>query len=174
MTPLLVEGMLGLGDNIYQIPIIKELVKQRGPLFLKTPWPQLYAGMEGVNPVHCDTALRTQRKNVEKSMNLFSIPPAVSLPLRLSYTTYQRRGIAFYQALTMCASLPRFQYYLRLRDHCRQRRPYAVIRPVTCRTEWFAPARNCEPEYIQSAIRRTKFMTVRGQSGRIFTMNMVK
>lgn len=149
---LLVDGMLGLGDNIYQTPIIRELARQN-QVYLRTPWPQLYRDMgKNLHLGRVETKLRTQGKNQLKN----PIPPC-KFPdfyrrIRLSYVPYQRKGVAFYRGLILAAGLNGFDYQLKLRPTCQNRKDYAVIRPATFRQEWKALSRNPKPEYIQFAI----------------------
>ena len=42
---MIVRGMKGLGDNIYQRAFVKRLP---GPVYLETPWPELYEDLPGV------------------------------------------------------------------------------------------------------------------------------
>lgn len=153
MNPVLVEGMLGLGDNIYQIPIIRRLAQVRS-VYLRTPWPQLYKDIGSVSFVQMETRLRTQTKNILKNHQTYATLPAVYDRMRLSYVSYQKKGVAFYKGLSAAAGLLNFKYYLNLRSACKERKNYAVIRPATLRQEWKAPSRNPRPEYIQNAINR--------------------
>lgn len=56
--PIYIDGMLGMGDTIYQRAFVKQLP---AGTFIKTAWPELYEDLP-VNAVRSDTALRTQRK----------------------------------------------------------------------------------------------------------------
>ena len=58
-VPLFIEGMLGLGDNIYQRAFVKQLP---AGTYIRTAWPELYEDLP-VLPVRSFTTLRTQRKN---------------------------------------------------------------------------------------------------------------
>ena len=59
MKSLVVHGMHGMGDNLYQ----RAVIRQVGPVFLHTPWPQLYADIPNVTCLKTGTRLRTQAKN---------------------------------------------------------------------------------------------------------------
>src|SRR6266480_6456231 len=123
MTPMLVEGMLGLGDNIYQVPVVKELVRIYHSVYLQTPWPQLYQGIENLHFCKTLTRLRTQQKNVQKSSSVYSFLPPV-FPhelLHLSYVAHQRRGMPLYQGLSSVLG-PYFKYHLKLLDPCQNRK----------------------------------------------------
>lgn len=156
MTPLLVDGMFGLGDNIYQFPIVKCIAKARNheEIYLKTSWPQIYGSISGLHFLKPDTKLRTQIKNIanysgyDRNGHCFSWQS-----VKLNYVQYQHRGMALYKGLCLSSSrcIPE-NYFLKLRDPCLSRGRYVVIRPATIRAEWKAPSRNPRPEYIQFAL----------------------
>jgi hypothetical protein len=140
---MFLKGMLGLGDNIYQRAVIREL----GPLRLVTPWPQLYADL----PVRCvnpNTNLRTQRKNAGRDDLPWYGAPRNTKPQIIGYggqgtilgslmqsVNLQRRKIVFDGP-----PVPKLD-----------RKPYILIRPATVRQEWRADARNPLPEYLCQA-----------------------
>lgn len=64
MQPVYVKGMHGLGDNLHQRAIMRELSKQY-VVYLETSWPQVYFDMPNVRCVRRLTTLRTQTKNAE-------------------------------------------------------------------------------------------------------------
>lgn len=74
-TPLYIEGMHGLGDNLHQRAVIRKLLEKHD-IWLETSWPTIYYDM----PIKCvayGTNLRTQLKNVEKEKSLFVERPKV-------------------------------------------------------------------------------------------------
>lgn len=73
MTPLLVNGMMGLGDCIHQRAVIRQLM-ERNEVWLQTPWPSLYADLagEGLILLPAQTTLRTQAKNIARQAALFA------------------------------------------------------------------------------------------------------
>lgn len=140
---LFIVGMHGLGDNIYTRSIIPTDKK----VYLKTPWPQLFADMENVIPVRSNSRLRTQAKN-EAISDGFANEPAIP-SRRLHYANEsiiagleRSSGFAF-----KGMSMPDFG-----------ERPiaekYAIVRPATIRSEWRAAARNPRPEYISEAAKQ--------------------
>lgn len=140
---MLIYGMQGLGDNIYQRAFIKQLPQ---PIYLQTPWPELYRDMR-VRFIKPDTKLRTQLKNVERNTR-WAAPSFSQQARRVSYGsegifTGMRRSIGVEPG---AMDLPDFG-----------RSPvdgkYAVIRPVSVRAEWRADARNPLPEYVNSAVK---------------------
>lgn len=149
-------GMQGLGDNLYQRAVVRELVKQRGPLHLVTSWPQLYRDIEGVSCVKPATKLRTQRKNIARAGAEFKdAPQEFARPIGYNGRGTMLDSMLRSVGLTPAAvdfSGPRFAPTIRSR-------PYIVIRPGTVRAEWLAAARNAKPEYLCAAAEhlRTSF-----------------
>ena len=148
MTSLRLNGMLGLGDGIYQYPVVKELAS-RHHIYLKTPWPELYGSISNLEFVRPDTRLRTQAKNIAKQ-KVYASPPIVP-ERKLSYAAYVKRGVPLYRGLMSSVGCS-FKYYLKMREPARPRKETVVVRPVTQRQEWPAHARNPLPEYIQWSI----------------------
>ena len=68
VSPLLLQGMQGLGDNLYQRAVLKYCGTQ---VALQTPWPQMYADLPNVTCVPANSHLRTQRKSEQRSRSLF-------------------------------------------------------------------------------------------------------
>jgi hypothetical protein len=152
LADLFVQGMFGLGDNIYQRAVIRELVGEHD-VWLETPWPQLYGDL----PVRCvkpATKLRTQAKNAERWAS-WANPRRGVMPRRVSYagaegTILEALCAAFgVKASTIAFDLPAFARDL-------ERPPYIVIRPATERKEWPAASRNPRPEYLAMASERLR------------------
>lgn len=144
-----IQGMLGLGDNVYQRAFVKNLQK---PVYLETSWPQFYADIPGIEFIRPDTRLRTQNKNVER------MPPSV-WSNRQKYQMGANSMRIFYglhgimEGMRRCfrvepavIDLPDFGSSL-------VEGKYAVIRPVTIRKEWQNEARAPKPEYIAEAMQ---------------------
>ncbi len=158
--PVVVEGMRGLGDNVYQRAIIRDLP---GPVYLATPWPQLYTDLPQVRPVRPNRhGLRTQLQNelAQPPGTWWDRPPeAPRLTIRYGDDTF-RRGDTMLQGMEMGVQalrrpggplqcdLPVTQPWPRLS------RPLAIIRPVTHRTEWLNVARAPDPAYIAQLAAR--------------------
>lgn len=142
------KGMFGLGDNIYQYPIVEELAS-RGHVHLCTPWPQIYNGLSDVSFAMPVTKLRTQSRNVNESKDRYTC--VGGLPeYRLTYTPFQRRGLPIYKGLMQSIGV-QFPYHLKMAESYGGK-GYAVIRPPTIRREWPAPSRNPLALYTQYAI----------------------
>lgn len=138
-----IQGMKGLGDNIYQRAFLRQL---DGPVYLETPWPELYSDLPHVLPVHIPTTLRTQRKNADAYTGPWHTPPLVRKARRIEY---RADGIFAGMRRTFgvepgVLDLPDF-------GPSPVAGPYALVRPVTLRSEWRADTRNPLPEYVAEA-----------------------
>lgn len=139
-----VNGMRGLGDNIYQRAFVKQLAK---PVTLETPWPELFEDIPGVKFSRPVTNLRTQLKNIAKQDG-WSPKSPYGTQLHIKYGA---EGIlaGMQQSFRVAPGeidLPDFGESI-----VNESAPYVVVRPVTLRTEWMADTRNPEPEYVAQA-----------------------
>lgn len=157
--PLYLEGMNGLGDAIYQHPVVKRLAAFQD-VYLKTSWPQIYEGLSGVFCVKPETRFRTQKKNIQTYEKWMTVPPA-TIRMALTYVDRLNKGIPIADALAQCVGLlpGNFKYHLQLREKVESRSNIAIIRPPTLRSEWYAASRNPKMEYIQHAIN---FLNAKG------------
>lgn len=151
--PLVLNGMHGMGDNIYQRAFVREL---KHHVYLVTSWPQLYSDLTNVFPVKPAIKLRTQKKNVlTQPHHIWHKPPMP--PLRkIMYGGASLRNGSILKSMRLSFrtnakifDLPKFEQPL-------LNKPYAVVRPVTIRTEWKNEARNPDPEYICIAAKELK------------------
>jgi hypothetical protein len=154
LPPVFIQGMQGLGDNIYQRPVLRELCASR-TVYLQTPWPQLYSDL----PIRCvqpSTRLRTQLKNALRPELKWSDVPTHLAAKAIHYTA---DGLPMVEGLCKAAGvkaaslvfdLPRFD------PPSIKRRPYIVVRPATIRKEWVAASRNPLPEYIARAAEKLR------------------
>lgn len=137
-----VNGMRGLGDNIYQRAFVKQL---NGPVAIETPWPELYNDLPHVTFTRPVTKLRTQAKNIARQ-KAWSVKTPYGKQLHISYGAEGiMRGMQ--QAFRIAPGimdLPPLPAPL-------VDGPYVVVRPVTLRTEWMAETRNPLPEYVAYA-----------------------
>jgi hypothetical protein len=153
--PLLIQGMWGLGDNVFARPFVRAAC-ERYDVFLETPWPELYEDLP-IKFVRLDRPrkLRTQQKNVAKQpAGRWVEAPRGRHWLKVSYGQELKR-ITIVEAIAKKFAL--FGVYSDLRPFdlpafaapfiCEK--PVAVIRPATIRTEWLAGARNPEPQYLE-------------------------
>lgn len=145
--------MKGLGDNIYQRIFVRAAASCR-TVWLETPWPELYADLPGVRCVKAPTQLRTQAKNIARQPPpRWHRAPAGARPLRMGYghaSMTQTGIIGAMEALLPLAGAP---FVMDLPNFgpsrsCFARKPIAIVRPVTVRSEWRNEARNPRPDYV--------------------------
>lgn len=178
MSNLLVRGMLGFGDNLYQVPIVQMLAKKHGGLTLSTTIPGIYRGIEGVQCCRADTTLRTQSAHLAMLRGLSPWPSRgghqAKEHLRLRYQPQEvRRGATMLSSLARSVELhpTRFEWpTITLGDNgavsAQLPQPIeaalalgkriAMVRPVTLRTEWVAASRNPDPSYVDRAAKIAK------------------
>ncbi|MFC7508779.1 hypothetical protein [Pantoea stewartii] len=156
MTTYYFEGMLGLGDSIYQRPFLRHFPGA----YVRTCWPELYRGLN-VKCVRSGTHLRTQEKNELRSRYVFHPVPRGGVRKRIGYgpTDLSAGGIipAFRRQFGVNGplqfDLPQFND---LHPSIPTDRSVAVIRPSTVRTEWASASRNPNPEYLVRAAQRLR------------------
>ena len=159
-----VRGMHGLGDNIYQRGFIKNLPSE---IILETPWPEIYQGLTNVKFVKPNTKLRTQSKNIIDSNDIKweNIDTTkVTQAVRIAYGRPKGfKGII--REMRECFNInpttfdlpdfrPEFPWIEDLGE-------FALIRPVTERSEWLNVARNPKPEYLAKSAEMLRDMGVK-------------
>jgi len=130
----LLSGMLGLGDNIYQRAVVREL----GAVHLVTSWPQLYADLPGVRCVRPTTRLRTQSKNAARDDLTWSTVSRGTAPRRIGY---DGRDTILASLMRSAGIAPARVTFDGPPVEAREGR-YILVRPATVRTEWPAASRN--------------------------------
>ena len=140
---MIVHGMLGLGDNLFERPFIKALPK---PIYLSTPWPSLFSDIPGVHFIRPQTTLRTQAKNIARHAD-WVLPPGRQ-PAR--HIRYGAEGII--PGMTACFGVAPAEFDLPPLPPSPETGKYVVVRPATVRSEWRADTRNPLPSYIAEAI----------------------
>lgn len=144
--PMLIRGMHGLGDNLYQRAVVREISGRE--VYLHTPWPQLYRDL----PIYClppKTKLRTQLRNVHR-WDQWSRTPSAAKSVQIHY---MHKPGSMLQALGAClgVSAKRFDAPAFPKPQRAPEGPYVVVRPATVRQEWRADNRNPKPEYLDRA-----------------------
>jgi hypothetical protein len=145
---MIIQGMFGLGDNVYQRAFVKNLQK---PVYLETSWPQFYQDITNVHFLKPDVRLRTQLKNVEKvPKSVWTRKQRYSIGYNSLRIFYSSSGIL--EGMKRCfrvepAAIDLPDFGASLIDG-----KYAMIRPVTIRKEWQNEARAPKPEYIAEAM----------------------
>lgn len=150
MRPIFVQSMKGLGDGIYQRPFVRA-ESERRPVYLDTPWPQLYADLPNVFPVKPATTLRTQAKNAAAQPDsVWHGRPFACDRAAFGYGTASLRKGSIIRALETALPLrgAPFVFDLPPTGRTMWAHPYVVIRPVTLRKEWTNSARNPDPSAV--------------------------
>lgn len=137
----------GLGDNLYERAFVKNLPK---PVYLDTPWPEIYGGIEGVHFIRPVTTLRTQAKNIARHTN-WILPPGRQPTRQIRYGA---EGII--PGMTACFGVAPAEFDLPPLPPSPVGGRYVVVRPVTVRSEWRADTRNPIPEYLYNAAQEAK------------------
>lgn len=106
MQPLVVQGMMGLGDNLRQRAIIRQLMLSHD-VWLESSWVSVYYDLiaQGLKVVHKHTRLRTQAKNAKRESDQFSQarPPIGARSISISYPPEEVRRHGSVMA-AMCAA----------------------------------------------------------------------
>lgn len=136
---MLIQGMKGLGDNIYQRAFLSQMNE---PVYLETPWPELYSDMPHVLPVRPQTTLRTQLKNMDRFSG-WHTAPGLRHGKRIEY-----RQDGIYNGMRRSFGVEPGKLDLPDFGPSPVSGRYALVRPVTLRSEWRADTRNPLPEYV--------------------------
>ncbi len=158
-TPLIVQGHLGLGDNVHQRGMLRELMKTH-EVWLETCWASLYHDLidEGLHLLRRPVRLRTQNKNVLRPseialFNKSSKPvPHGARRVRLSYhgnsvehtgsgtileAMSRTAGVSYEAALGYDLPVPEEWYHgLGVYNLPTDERPVLIYRPLVVRPEW--------------------------------------
>lgn len=153
MPPLLVKGMHGLGDNLHQRALLRQLMG-RHEVYLESSWVAPYVDLvgQGLKVVRKATPLRTQTKNAEREAKSFwtgALPQSVP-HMQVWYRPEEVRRHGSVLA-AMCQAtgcdyaaadfrLPVPQAWLRRADAViasfGTTRPILLYRPLVERKEW--------------------------------------
>lgn len=152
MNALHVVTMYGLGDNIYSRPVVRDIAGRR-PVWLETPWPEIYEDLPVRFVRPRPTKLRTQTRNMDRQpARRWDEPRGETVTLR--YDAGELAHGSILRALEIVLP-PAGPLEIDLPDPgpspVLSERPIAVVRPVTVRREWMNPARNPLPEYVTEA-----------------------
>lgn len=177
--PLVVQGMHGMGDNLHQRAILRQLMEKH-EVWLLTSWVSLYHDLiaQGLHVLPNPTGLRTQKANQSREWNLFSgrSPPRHARRIRISYSS--RTPSASGTILeVMCKSagvnygkadftLPVPDEWFKLLSPLPlpvDERPVMVYRPLVVRPEWRgSERRNADPEIYSTLFHsiRDRFFVI--------------
>jgi ADP-heptose:LPS heptosyltransferase len=182
LQPVRLIGHHGLGDNLHQRAIMRQLIKKYD-VWLDTSWVSLYHDLiaEGLHVIHRPTSLRTQTKNARREMHLFEKrrPPPSTRSQHISYGPDQMRQHGSVLG-AMCAvvglgcdyettdfRLPIPEVWRveleKLLEQWKPTKPLMIFRPPCVRPEWGgAAARNPDPDAYAALYReiRDRFFVV--------------
>lgn len=145
--PIVVNGMQGLGDSIFQ----RGFISQMPGCYLITPWPEVYDGLD-VKCIRPNTRLRTQGKNIKATEYQWHDMPLNHRLVAVSYGSQLGHGESIVSSMRQCLEVePQFRMAVPQGYNPTTKKPLAVIRPVTLRREWMNSARAPNPEYIYQA-----------------------
>ena len=139
---MLIRGMAGLGDCIYQRAFIRQL---KGTVYLETPWPELYQDIPHVRCIKPTAQLRTQAKNIGRQGHWATVPPAQST------VVVRYGGAGIFNGMRSCFRVQPVALDLPNFGPPPMPAPYVLVRPVTVRSEWRADARNPKAIYVAAA-----------------------
>lgn len=145
--------MKGLGDNLFQRPFVRAAAAKE-PVWIETPWPEIYSDLANVFPVAISTTLRTQAKNVRRWRGAWYLPPPDVREVTLCYTGFDLRRRSITETLERQIGPSEKPIYFDLPEDIGPAPStdyYAVVRPVTVRSEWRNEARNPYPEHVAQA-----------------------
>lgn len=144
--PLMIQGMYGLGDNIFQRAFVRALVPRHN-VYLATSWPEIYHDLP-VQFVKASTSLRTQAKNIRRQhpTRWVAAPCQPQIYVRYGHEALARGSIV--SSMQQCFGTPPAGWDLPAFPRMVRDKPIALVRPVTVRSEWSNPARNPLPQYI--------------------------
>lgn len=151
-----VEGMYGLGDNLYQRGVIAAL-REQDEVAVRTPWPEVYAGLD-VKFMFPQTDLRTQAENLKRLPQDFWWRGRMDRRVRLSYDVADfQAGRSIPAALSRGAGVdirlvPLVSPGSELPRVVPEGRALGIVHPPTVRREWYNAARPCDPKYLQLVI----------------------
>ena len=163
-----VNGYWGLGDCIYQRPFVAALArKYPGRLFVSTPYPELYADIDGIRFPPPGTSLRAQGSHIKTlpKETWTKLPDRfVQIPLDYSQTMGSGRNCWEYieQSIPLTGDLVwRFEPPTEWIEKGIEKFPkissggkLCLMKLPTLRSEWHITARNPKPEYFQRFIDR--------------------
>lgn len=160
LRPLLIEGMHGLGDNLHQRAIVRELGKDR-EVWVETPWPSVYHDL-GVRLVTKGSSLRTQAKNARRERAAYSATraPVTAERMTISYPPQSVRDHGSVLAgMSATAGVPAGDFRMPVAPDWKRRaqtwldrwsptKPLMIYRPLVERSEWSGcPARNPDHDH---------------------------
>lgn len=168
---------MGLGDNLHQRAVMKQLAKSHSEIYLETPWPSLYWDIPQVKPCRGKFTLRTQAKNSVREASQYinsNLIPKKKYDFIVHYTPDNVRhyGSVCEAMCRSCGVIP-IDFALTLKPEWIENanrllyklgaeKPILIYRPLVERTEW-GGCKNRNPDiqtYVQlfNSIRNDFFV----------------
>jgi len=170
--------MVGIGDNLYARPFVKDIARQgRGRVSLMTGFPQLFDDIRGIRIVKPQSSLPYVQNNIRfwgEKNNWRGAPRVGDVdsekmePRFISYVPENPENVIdqiwakfppkYQLTFDLPSPTPTSPAFRQLRG-----KRYVVIRPVVIREGFGTSARNPRPEYVAEAnrvLRRAGFLTV--------------
>jgi ADP-heptose:LPS heptosyltransferase len=173
MTKLFIRAMVGIGDNLYARPFIKDLALHH-QVSLMTGFPQLFGDIRGIRLVRAQTSLPYVKKNIrdwgvdndwrgaprEKPDDEHQMEPVFMAydPNDPANVTEQiERAFPIRHLYQFDLPPPDFRgINSYLTTLFQTRKKYVVIRPVVVREGFGTSARNCKAKYVHEAVETLK------------------
>jgi len=166
---LFFHGVLGLGDNLYQRPIVKDVAKQYKTVYLNTCFPEIYWDIPNVKFVYPNPLnLRTQKKHVEKlPKSTWSNRPKHADSARWdqlgppSEKKVQTKYVELENQENFDFSFPLRDKWIKAAEKIKAKlklkgKKLCIVRRPTDRREWSCPSRNPKIEYFQLLLDKYK------------------
>jgi hypothetical protein len=157
-----IRAMEGLGDNIYTRAAVRSYVKRNGPVYLFTPWPQLFWDLPEVLVSPRETPFRTQIENLQRvDSATWHYPPLGLRELGCAYSPHGNPTALEAMTRWLGVSGDPIDFSMPVRPEWDEPwmddlpRPLGIVHPPSVRSEWVNTSRNPKPEYIQAVIDAT-------------------
>lgn len=163
--PIVVTGMHGLGDNLHQRSIVRELMREY-EVWLETPWPQVYHDLVGdrLKVTSKGSTLRTQAKNATAHAGDFyrGNVPKTDNTMRIHYPPASvREAGSVLAGMCKTVGLPVGDFRMpvpkawhakaqKWLDKWKPTKPLMLYRPLCERVEW-SGCRNRNPDHAAYA-----------------------
>lgn len=170
-----ITGYYGLGDTLYQRPVVRGILENFEDVTIETAWPELFwdlekRGLRFVKPTRC--WLRTQNENIDSQPGHVWVDEEPSpKQIRLYYdNSHFKRGMNPLASFEESGNhrmngsgfgLPLHPDWIakakRIFDHMGVGpEEIAIIRPPTVRSEWPNTSRNPDPEAFRVAVEQIR------------------
>ena len=149
MCAMIIEGMLGLGDNIHSRAVVRQMIARK-EVWLETPWPSVFHDMVGprLHLMSRASKMRTQTNNIARESDKFTATSAPSgaatHKIWYRHDDIISRG-GFLAAMCHNSGLPVDDFSLPVPHQWMHKarkaightdKPIMVYRPLVDRTEW--------------------------------------